>query len=43
MTGEDVKSGQYITRFDIEIAADCAKGQEHRIGVIYDQQIGGLE
>jgi len=42
MTGDDVKSGQHIVRFDLEVACDCAKGKEHQIGVLYDQAIGGL-
>jgi len=41
-TGNDVKSGKILTRFDIEVACDVAKGHEHKIGVLYDTQIGGL-
>lgn len=40
MTGDDVKSGQKLTRFDLEIACDVAKGQEHRIGVLCDASLG---
>lgn len=42
-TGNDVKTGKVCTRFDIEVACDVAKGQEHKIGTIYDSTIGGLE
>lgn len=42
-TGTDVHTGKLMTRFDLEVAADVAKGQEHKIGVIYDTQLGGLE
>jgi len=42
-TGTDVKSGKIVTRFDIEVGCDVAKGQEHKIGLLYDTQIGGLE
>lgn len=42
-TGTDVKSGKIMTRFDIEVGCDVAKGHEHKIGMIYDTQVGGLE
>ena len=42
-TGTDVKTGKLLTRFDIEVGCDVAKGQEHKIGVIYDTNIGGLD
>lgn len=42
-TGTDVKSGKLMTRFDIEVGCDVAKGHEHKIGVIYDTNVGGLE
>lgn len=42
-TGNDVKSGKVMTRFDIEVAADIAKGREHMIGVLYDNTLGGLD
>lgn len=42
-TGNDVKTGKVETRFDLEVACDVAKGQEHRIGIIYDENIGGLD
>lgn len=42
-TGNDVKTGKILTRFDIEVGCDVAKGREHQIGVIYDTNIGGLD
>lgn len=39
MTGNDVKSGKILTRFDVEVGVDVAKGLEHRIGVINDSQV----
>lgn len=42
-TGNNVHTGKIETRFDLEVAADVAKGQEHRIGVIYDTNVGGLD
>lgn len=42
MTGEDVKTGKYITRFDTEVAADVAKGKEHQIGVLMDTNLSTL-
>ena len=42
MTGEDVNSGKYITRFDIEVAADVARGKEHQIGVLMDTNLSTL-
>lgn len=43
LTGNDVKTGKIMTRFDLEVAVDVARGQEHKIGVIYDSNVGGLE
>lgn len=43
MTGNDVKTGKVMTRFDVEVGCDIAKGHEHKIGVIYDSNVGGLE
>ncbi len=40
VTGTNVKNGKYETRFDLEVAADVAKGQEHRIGCFKDTNIG---
>jgi hypothetical protein len=42
MTGEDVKTGMYITRFDTEVAADVVKGKEHQIGVLMDTNLSTL-
>lgn len=42
-TGNNVKNGKVETRFDIEVGCDVAKGQEHRIGMIYDTNVGGLD
>lgn len=42
-TGNDVKTGKILTRFDIEVGCDVAKTQEHKIGVIYDTNVGGLD
>ena len=42
LSGNDVKTGKLVTRFDIEVACDIAKGQEHKIGAIYDTNVGGL-
>lgn len=41
-TGNNVKNGKIETRFDLEIGCDIAKGQEYKIGVIYDSNVGGL-
>ena len=43
MSGNNVHTGKIETRFDIECAADVAKGQENRIGILYDTNIGGLD
>lgn len=42
-TGNNVANGKIYTRFDLEVAADVAKGQEYKIGVIYDKALGGLD
>lgn len=34
MTGNDVTTGRILTRYDLEVAADVAKGQEYKIGVL---------
>ena len=39
-TGNDVASGQILSRFDLEIAADVAQGQEYKIGIIKDSNLG---
>lgn len=36
MTGNDVTTGKVLTRFDLEIACDVAKGHEFEIGLISD-------
>lgn len=41
-TGNNVKNGKVETRFDLEIGVDVAKGQEYKIGTIYDTNVGGL-
>ena len=38
-TGNDVKTGKIMTRFDLECAVDVAKGQEHQIGIIADKNL----
>ena len=43
LSGNDIKTGKIVTRFDIEVACDVAKGQEHRVGIIYDENVGGLD
>lgn len=42
-TGNNVKTGKVETRFDLEVACDVAKGQEYKIGTIYDTNVGGLD
>lgn len=42
-TGNNVHTGKVETRFDLEVAVDVAKGQESRIGLIYDSNLGGLD
>lgn len=39
LTGVDVASGHHMTRFDLEIAADVAKGHEFEIGLINDTNL----
>lgn len=43
LTGNDIKTGKVLTRFDLEVAVDVAKGQEYKVGVIYDSNVGGLD
>ena len=38
-TGNDVSTGRLLTRYDLTIAADVAKGQEYRIGLLNDTNI----
>lgn len=40
-TGNDVTTGKVLTRYDLEVAADVAKGQEYKIGLISDTQFSG--
>lgn len=42
-TGNDPHTGKILTRFDLEVAVDVAKGREHQVGIIYDSNIGGLD
>lgn len=35
-TGNDVTTARELTRFDLEVAVDVAKGREHEIGLIRD-------
>lgn len=35
-TGNDVSTGKVLTRYDLEIACDVAKGQEYSLGIIGD-------
>jgi len=35
-TGNDVSTGKLLTRYDIEVACDVAKGQEYKVGIISD-------
>jgi hypothetical protein len=42
MTGNDIATGNIMTRFDIEVGVDVAKTQEHKIGVICDSNISNL-
>ena len=42
-TGNNVHTGKIETRFDLECAVDVAKGEEHKIGLIYDKNLGGLD
>lgn len=37
MTGTDVTTGKLLTRYDLEVAADVAKGEEYKIGLIDTQ------
>lgn len=38
-TGNDVATGKIITRFDLELACDVAKGHEHEIGLVNDTNL----
>ena len=38
-SGNDVSTGRILTRYDLTIAADVAKGQEYKIGLLDDTSI----
>lgn len=38
-TGNDVTTGKVLTRYDLEVACDVAKGQEYMMGVIGDTNL----
>ena len=38
-TGNDVKTGKVMSRFDLECAVDIAKGHEFEIGVLMDTNL----
>ena len=38
-SGNDVSTGRVLTRYDLTIAADVAKGQEYKIGMLNDTSI----
>ena len=38
-TGNDVKTGKVLTRFDLEVGCDVAKGREFQIGVLCDTSL----
>lgn len=42
MTGNDVATGKLLTRFDLELAVDVAKGQEYQIGIVHDTALDSL-
>lgn len=42
-SGNDVKTGRTLSRFDLEVGCDVAKGHEFEIGVLYDTNLGGLD
>ncbi len=39
MTGNDPATGKILTRFDLEVAADVAKGREFEIGLLNDTNL----
>lgn len=43
LTGTNVKTGKIETRFDLEVGCDVAKGQEYKVGTLYDANLGGLD
>lgn len=38
-TGNDVSTGRQLTRYDLEVAVDVAKGREYEIGIIRDTNL----
>lgn len=42
-TGNDVTTGRVLTRYDLEIAADVAKGREYEIGLVRDLTLSPAE
>lgn len=42
-TGNDVTTGQILTRFDIEAGATVAKGREFTVGIIHDKNLDELD
>lgn len=42
LTGTDVKTGKYVSRYDLEVAVDVAKGQEWKVGILRDSSIAGI-
>lgn len=42
LTGNNVHNGKVETRFDLEVGADIAKGQEFKIGVLHDKNLDDL-
>ena len=39
MSGNDVTSGNLITRFDMEVGSLVAPGREYEVGVIADKKL----
>ena len=39
LTGNAVTTGRQLTRYDLEVAVDVAKGQEYKLGLIRDIQL----
>ena len=42
MSGNDVTTGQLISRFDLEVGALCAPGREYMVGMLHDTNLDGL-
>ena len=41
-SGNEIQTGRILSRFDIEIAADVGRGEEYKIGMIYDNTWGPI-